>query len=64
MASVLGIQTSQNEKNRKVILRGTATMEVGDDVLLIDIPSEHQAPTGRETELKFEVKIVEAKDVP
>ena len=64
MASVLGIQTSQNEKNRKVVLSGTATMEVGDDVLLIDIPSEHQAPTGRETELKFEIKITEVKDVP
>jgi hypothetical protein len=64
MAGVLGLQTSEDEKDRKVILVGTATMEVGDDVLLIDIPTEHQAPTGRETELKFEVKLTEVKDVP
>ena len=64
MATVVGTQTSENEKNRIVILIGTATMEFGDDVLLIPIPPEHQAPLGREIEVKWEVILKEVEDIP
>ena len=59
MATVVGTQTSENEKNRKVVLVGTANMAFGDDVLLINIPVEHQAPTGRTIEVQWQVVITE-----
>ena len=64
MATVVGTQTSESEKNRIVVLIGTATMEFGDDILLITIPPEHQAPTGREIEVRWEVTLREVEDVP
>lgn len=59
MAQVIGTQTSENEKNRKVVLLGTANMAFGDDILLINIPIEHQAPPGRTIEVEWQVIIVE-----
>ncbi len=59
MASVTGIQTRDTRKERKAVLKGDALMAVGDDVLLITIPTEDQPPTGRTTQIRWQVRIVE-----
>ena len=62
MASTTGIQTRDTHKERTVVIEGTAKFVFGDDVLIINIPVEDQPPTGRTTQIRWEIKIVE-KDV-
>ncbi len=59
MATIVGTQTADEEKERMVTLKGTAQMNPGDEVLQIDIPPENQAPTGRVLEIRWEVKLIE-----
>ena len=59
MPSVTGVQTRDTHKERKAVLKGDALMAAGDDVLLIEIPTEDQPPAGRTTQVRWQVRIVE-----
>ncbi|KKN30216.1 hypothetical protein LCGC14_0836220 [marine sediment metagenome] len=59
MASATGIQTRDTHKERKVVIKGDALMTAGDDVLVIEIPAEDQPPTGRTSQIRWQVRIVE-----
>ena len=59
MAIVAGLQTSEEEDEKTVILKGTATLVPGDDTLRISIPPEHQTPTNRTIDIRWTIRIVE-----
>ncbi len=59
MASVTGIQTRDSRKERKALLTGKATMAFGDDVLIVNIPADDQPPTGRTSQIRWQIRIVE-----
>jgi len=62
MASVTGLQTDDKRKEKATTLTGTATMDTGDDILIIEIPPQDQAPTNRTVEVKWQVTLKEVED--
>lgn len=59
MATVVGTQSSESVNERGVVLRGTALLVPGDVQLSVPIPTEHQAVTGRQLEITWEVELDE-----
>lgn len=59
MAIVVGTQTGETIADKGVVLKGTAQLTPGDDKLDIPIPSNHQAATGRELQITWEVNLEE-----
>lgn len=64
MASVTGLQTQDKRNEKTTELTGTATMDTGDDVLIIEIPVEDQAPTNRTVEVRWQIVLKEVEDTP
>ena len=64
MAIVAGLQTSEEEDEKTVILKGTAELQPADDTLRITIPTEHQAPTNRTIDIRWSIRIVEQDFTP
>lgn len=64
MADVVGNQTSEEVAERQVVLRGTSQMVEGDENLLVTIPVDSQAPTGRFLDMTWTVIIMELEAVP
>jgi hypothetical protein len=62
MATVIGTQTSEQAKEKSTVLKGSAILQPGDDVLQIDIPLDHQAPTGRRLRVSWQLTIREEDD--
>lgn len=61
MASVTGTQTNDSTKVKKVVLRGTAKLVAGDDVLSIDLPPEVEASAGRELSVTWTLVLKESE---
>ncbi len=62
MANVTGIQGEREEDDlseKRFILRGTAQMFKGDDELIIQIPMDSDAPTGRTINGRWKLRIKE-----
>jgi hypothetical protein len=59
MATVTGTQSSESVNERGVVLRGTALLVPGDVQLSVPIPTQHQAVTGRQLEIVWEVELDE-----
>ena len=59
MATVIGTQTGETVLDKGVVLKGTALLTPGDTTLSVPIPTEHQAVTGRELEITWEVDLEE-----
>ncbi len=62
MADVSAVQTSEEAKEKIVTLKGEATMAPTDDRLIITIPDDHKAPTGRKLKLTWTLAIREEDD--
>lgn len=59
MATIIGTQTSETPKEKSVTLKGEAILNPADAALQIDIPTDHQAPTGRRLKVSWTVTILE-----
>lgn len=59
MATVIGTQTGEKTSPKGIVLTGTALLAPGDTTLSIPIPTEHQAPTGRDLEVDWVVDMEE-----
>ncbi len=59
MATVIGTQTGELVLDKGIFLNGTALLSPGDTTLSIPIPTNHQAPVGRELEVIWEVDLEE-----
>lgn len=59
MATITGTQTSETPKEKNTTLKGEAILNPGDAALQIDIPLDHQAPTGRRLKVSWTVVIKE-----
>jgi hypothetical protein len=53
------LKSSDSPRERKTILRGEAILVEGDGLLVLNIPVEHQAPTGRRLRVPYIVKLEE-----
>lgn len=61
MASVTGTQTNESTEVKKVVLRGTAKLATGDDVVSITIPPDVEARAGRELALTWVLVLKEVE---
>ena len=59
MPTVIGTQTGEKTSPKGIVLTGTALLAPGDTTLSIPIPTEHQAPTGRDLEVDWVVDMEE-----